>query len=182
MNNLHISRAILADVPGIVQVVTTTFPQDFERNGQLDIEMCFEFFTQAIKDPNEFVVVGKLDEEVVGFVYYVNKPPSNGTVLLDMIGVRKDLQGKGIGTKLICEADDLVVKYIRDVCGITNLATINLSTGFDNPAGQGLYAKADYELRGTMIGFIGKGNVELVMIKDVGNIAYRKNLWNKVRT
>ncbi len=179
MNGLRISRATLGDIPGIVEVVTTTFPQDFERNGQFDVAMCSDFFIQATEDPNEFVVIGKLGEEVVGFVYYVNKPPSNGTVLLDMIGVRKDIQGKGIGTKLICEADDLIVKYIRDVCGITNLATINLSTGFDNPAGQGLYTKAGYELRGTMVGFIGKGNVELVMIKDVGDIPYRKNLWNK---
>lgn len=182
MNTLHIRRAVLADVPGIVNVVTTTFPQDFERNGHFDTMMCSEFFIRAIEDPHEFVVVGTLDEKIAGFVYYVNKPPTNGTIALEMIGVYRDFQGRGWGRKLLTEGDALAVQYFNEQCGIPNIATIHLTTSEDNPAGQNLYMKAGYRHVGNIPGLVGEGNVELVMLKKVGKVEYRKNLWNKPRT
>lgn len=179
MEDILIVTALPTDLEGIVQVVEETFPQDFSYGIGFDKEKCENLFRGAIKDPNEFVVVAKSGEEVIGFAYYINKPPTNGTVLLEMIGIRKDFQGKKIGLKLITEADELVVKYLKEECGIQNLATIHLTTSKDNPAGQKLYLKAGYSHVGDIPGFVGEGNCELVMLKKVADVKYRQGLWNE---
>ncbi len=96
-----------------------------------------------------------------------------------MIGVKKGLQGTGIGTPLLTEGDDIAVRYIRDECGVPNLATIYLSTSADNPVGQRVYLKCGYKHVGDIPGLVGEGNLELVMLKKVSDVKYRKDLWNK---
>lgn len=177
LNNIIVARATAQNLEGIVEVVYNTFPQDFNFGKGFNPEACNSMFARAIKDPNELVCVALKDGEVIGFTYYINKPPTNGTIILEMIGVQKDFQGKGIGIKLITGADEEAVHYFRDECGVPNLATIHLTTSADNPVGQKLYLEAGYEHVGDIPGMVGTGNVEFVMLKKIGYVNYRKGLW-----
>ena len=179
--SVNMRRAKISDLHGIVQVVENVFSQEFDFGAGFDSVECRILFENALKDKNEFVVVAECEHRVIGFIHYVNKPPTNGFIALEMIGVHRDFQGKGIGHKLIVRGDNLVACYFIKDRGVPNLATICLSTGKDNPAGQGLYLKSGYKHVGNIPGLIGEGNEELVMLKKLGNVQYRKNLWNKPR-
>lgn len=174
-----IREATTADLPGITEVAESCFPQDFDFGQGFDRDEAYRLFQGAITDSNEYVCVAVCADGVVGFAYYINKPPTNGTVILEMIGVKKSVQGQGIGITLITEADRMLEHYIRQVRGFRNLATINLSTSSDNPVGQRLYLKAGYRHVGNFPGFVGEGNTELLMLKTLGNVKYRDNLWAK---
>lgn len=175
--NVIFRRAENRDIAGIAEVVRTTFPQDFDFGKGFDSDACRLMFMRAVDDPNELVCVVQNGKKVVGFVYYINKPPTNGTIILEMIGVRKEFQGKGIGRRLLKWADEEAIRYFRDECGVPNLATIHLTTSADNPVGQNLYLSAGYEHVGDIPGLVGEGNKELVMLKKVGKVKYRKGLW-----
>ncbi len=178
--NTIVRRALLTDIEGILDVVSETFSQDFDFGNGFDRERCQRFFRLALDDPNELVIVATgHDRRILGFIHYENKPPTNGTVYLNMIGVRKDCQGLGIGTILLREGDNIAVRYICDECGVPNLATIYLSTSRDNPVGQRLYLKCGYRHVGDIPGLVGEGNTELVMLKKVADVRYRQNLWNR---
>ncbi|MEK7629879.1 MAG: GNAT family N-acetyltransferase [Patescibacteria group bacterium] len=178
---IQIRLAIRGDERGIIDVVEGTFPQDFNYGKGFDREKCRRFFRTALNDENEIVIVAKQGDKIIGFIHYENKPPTNGTVYLNMIGISKNMQGQGIGIKLLIKGDKLAVRYIKEVCGIPNLATIYLSTSKDNPVGQRLYLKAGYIHVGNIPGLVGKGNIELVMLKKVGDVKYKTGLWAKKR-
>lgn len=182
VDSIIVRKAVLNDVVGIAEVARTSFPHDFDFGKGFSDKECRYMFKRAIEDKNELVCIALKGEKVVGFAYYINKPPTNGTIILEMIGVRKDLQEKGIGLKLITEGDKEAVRYFRDECEVANLATIHLTASADNPVGQRLYLDAGYEHVGDIPGMVGTGNNELVMLKKVGNVDYRKNLWNKERS
>ncbi|TSD02443.1 MAG: hypothetical protein Athens071424_89 [Parcubacteria group bacterium Athens0714_24] len=162
----------IGDIEGIIAVAAETFPQDFNFGRGFSREQCQDFFLRALDDPNEFVVVVVRDDEVLGFIHYENKPPTNGTVYLNMIGVRKDVQGQGVGTVLLQQGDAFVVDHLRNRLGISNLATIWLSTSADNPVGQQLYLKCGYECCGEIRGMVGEGNIELAMVKKIADVKY----------
>jgi len=168
-NNILVIEASHNDLGSLVEVIKSTFPHDFELEGKFSYELCRDLFTRAIEDPNEMIYVAKQDKDVVGFCYYINKPPTNGTVILEMMGVRKDLQRKGIGKKLLTEADNKIVQYIQKI-GINNLATIHLTVSEDNEVARKLYDKCGYIHVGDIPGFVGEGNKELVMLKKVSDI------------
>lgn len=74
----------------------------------------------------------------------------------------------------------MVLRYFRDELKC-RVATIHLSTSADNPVAQNLYLKAGYEKRGEIVGMVGKGNVEIQMVKDVDDVGYREGLWVKLK-
>ncbi len=170
----RVRHAIKADLAGIVDVIRSTFPQDFDFGCGFSQTDCETLFSRAICDPFEFVAVLDSDKfGIIGFVYYVNKPPTNGTIILEMIGVKKEFQGRGFGARLLREADELVIANFANC----RIATIHLTTGADNTAGQTLYLGVGYQPAGTIVGFVGDGNVEIFMLKKVSDVSYRQGLW-----
>ncbi len=164
------------DLEGLVEVISTTFPQDFDYGEGFSEEACYKFFERSLQDPNEKVYTAILNNKTVGFVYYINKPPTNGTILLEMMGVRKNYRRQGIGKRLLNFSDEKVVEDFKKK-GINNIATIHLTTSEDNLAAQSLYLQCDYKKEGRIKELVGKGNTEIVMVKKVSDTAYRKDLW-----
>lgn len=177
LKKMEITKAIITDLEGIVQIASEIFPQAFQEDGYFSIERCREMFARALEDHNEAVYVAKDNSEILGFTYYINKPPTNGTVILEMMGVRKDYQKRGIGTRLLKESDAKLVQELKQK-GI-DIATIHLTTSEDNPVAQKLYLHSGYQEIARITGFVGTGNVELFMLKKVSEIPYREGLWNK---
>lgn len=167
-----VRKACLADVNEITDVISETFPQDFNYGNGFNRKECLDMLVEAITDKNEMIIIAEVEGKSVGFIHYENKPPTNGTIYLNMIGVRKDFQGKGIGAQLLREGDELALRYFRENCGVKNIATIWLSTSNDNPVGQELYLKNGYVHRGNIIDMVGEGNTELVMVKKVSDVKY----------
>jgi len=97
----------------------------------------------------------------------MNHPPNNGTAILEMFAVRKDMQRQGIGSRLIAEASDLFVKSQKQQ-GI-NLRTLYLTTNLSNKSAQTIYGRAGYKIAGEIEGFVGDGNTEVIMIKKVND-------------
>ena len=174
---IKINLASLNDLEGICDVAQDVFPQDFDFENGFDRQQCKYLFSTAINDTNESLFIAKTGEEIVGFAYYINKPPTNGTAILEMIGVKKKLQGQGIGLRLLLDSEHIFVKECEN--RRIKLATIHLSTGGDNPVGQKLYLKAGYEKIADIPGFVGDGNLELFMLKKISDTKYRTGLWNK---
>ncbi len=187
MTETTVRKAKKSDLPEIVAIAENAFPQDFDFGEGFDAHKCEKMFRNALADPNEFITVIEVcihdrnthDDimAVVGFAYYVNKPPTNGTVTLEMLGVQETLRDHGLGFMLLDESDRLVVRYIKTKCEVPNLATIHLTVSKDNPAGQRLYIKAGYKHAGDIPGLVGEGNTELVMLKTVDAVRYRTGLW-----
>lgn len=84
------------EISDFIEVVRRTFPHDFEVNGEFNKELCLQMFRFAVIDTFEFVIVAKTNHRIIGFVFYQNKPPTNGEIYLNMIGVHPDFQGQGI--------------------------------------------------------------------------------------
>lgn len=178
IDEIVVRRANREDLSQIVEVAKQTFPQDFQFDGGFSDRECKHLFENALRDQNEDVYVAAKNTHVLGFAYYINKPPTNGTVILEMMGIRTNLQGQGIGTKLTAESADQIAHYLREH-GISNIATIYLTVSSDNLVAQRAYKKAGYEKIVEAFGLVGEGGSEIIMIKRVGDAAYRQGIWTK---
>ncbi len=164
---IKIVEAQLEDIPGIARVLDGTLGQDFvygQRSFEENVGYCF---SRSIPHQHEKVYLAKDGEDIVGFAWFMNHPPNNGTAILEQLAVRKDRQRQGIGSHLIAEASDMFVESQRAL-GI-NLRTLHLTTNFSNEGAQTIYTKAGYQIAGQISGFVGEGNVEVVMVKIVND-------------
>ena len=166
-DKINVVEAEVEDIPGIVKVLNSTLKQDFVY-GSASFEQNVEYsFSRSIARKHEPIYVAKENEEVVGFSWFMNHPPNNGTTILEMFAVRKDKQRQGIGSYLIAKSSGLFVESQKQL-GI-NLRTLHLTTNLSNRGAQNIYTKAGYEVAGEIKGFVGDGNVEVVMVKKVSN-------------
>ena len=166
-NKIKILPATKDDISGIAKVLEDTLGQDF-RFGKNSFEYEVHYlFSRAIEDRNEQVYVAKQEGEILGFAYFINKPPANGTAILEMLAVRKDKQKQGIGSKLIRVSSEMYVEQERNR-GI-KLRTLHLTTNANNENAQKIYRTAGYMPTGEIEGFVGEGNVEIVMLKRVSS-------------
>ena len=167
-DKVKIELANLADIDGITQVLDSVpLRQDFVYGQDSFQENVKYSFTQSIRHEHEGVYVAKEGEEVVGFAWFMNHPPNNGTAILEMFAVRKDKQNYGVGSRLIAEASDLFV-WSQRTLGV-NLRTLHLTTNFSNSGAQTIYGRAGYQIAGQISGFVGDGNIEVVMVKKVSS-------------
>src|SRR3989344_8477769 len=94
---VYVVKAHPGDIAGIVRVLDGTLGQDF-RYGSFSFEENVHYsFSRSISHPNEGVYVAKQilekpESEVVGFAWFMNHPPNNGTAILEIFAVRKDRQ------------------------------------------------------------------------------------------
>ena len=177
MEPLIIEKAVNADLEEIITVIEETFPQDFQFEGEFSYIQCATFLLEATNDKNEQLYVGKIEEEVVGFVYYINKPPTNGTVIVEMMGIKKEFQNQGYGTQLLRRCDDQLVAELKGK-GI-EIATIHLTVSSDNLAAQKAYQRTGYDKVAEIPGFVGEGNIEYLMLKKVSGMKYKSGLWTQ---
>ncbi|GEM_PF-4307198 len=162
---IKIVEAQLEDIPQIATVLENTLGQDFVYGpGSFEENVAYSF-SSSIAHRHEKVYLAKEGEEVVGFAWFMNHPPNNGTAILEQFAVRADKQGQGIGSRLIAEASDLFIESQRGL-GI-HLRTLHLTTNYSNQGAQTIYTRAGYQIAGQIDGFVGEGNVEVVMVKRV---------------
>lgn len=164
-DNIYIDSATRSDIPGIIGVLDGTLGQDFRFGEYSFEENVSHSFLNSLRNRNEGVYVAKDGDEVIGFAWFMNHPPNNGTAILEMFAVRKDKQGKGVGSRLIAETSDMFVESQRNH-GI-NLRTLHLTTNLSNEDAQTIYQRAGYNVAGEIEGFVGRGNIEVVMVKRV---------------
>ncbi len=178
---LSIVEAKEADIPGIARVLDGTLGQDFRYGSRSFEENVAYTFKRSLEHKHEGVYVAKEatpdGEEVVGFAWFMNHPPNNGTAILEMFAVRTDKQRQGIGSRLIVEAGDRFVAS-QQALGV-NLRTLHLTTNYSNGGAITIYPRAGYKLAGQIDGFVGEGNVEVVMIKRVSDAPCPKEYMTK---
>lgn len=99
VKNLEIRKPIKADIDRIKVVVSETdlFPTEM-----LD-EMMRPFFEN--NESGHIWLIAQSENEIVAFAYCEPERMTEGTFNLLAIGVRKSLQGKGIGKKLTKELE-----------------------------------------------------------------------------
>jgi len=166
-DKIKIVEAQITDIPEIAMVLKCTLEQDFIY-GSFSFEQNVEYsFLRSIAHQHERVYVAKEGNDIVGFAWFMNHPPNNGAAILEMLAVGKDYQRQGVGSYLIAESSDLFVESQKKL-GI-NLRTLHLTTNLSNHGAQNIYTKAGYEIAGEIKGFVGDGNVEVVMVKKVSN-------------
>ena len=167
MDRIKIVEAQRKEISGIAKVLEGTLKQDFVY-GPHDFNENVDYsFSASLEREHERVYVAKENDEVVGFAWFMNHPPNNGTAILEMLAVGKDYQRQGIGSYLINESSNLFVESQREA-GI-NLRTLHLTTNLSNQGAQDIYTKAGYEVAGEIKGFVGDGNVEVVMVKRISD-------------
>ena len=166
-DKITISLASFSDISGIAKVLDGTLGQDFVY-GQKSFQSNVAYrFIRSIKDKHEGVYVAKENSDVVGLAWFLNHPPNNGTAILEMFAVRKDKQGQGIGSRLIADASDKFVESQRELgC---SLRTLHLTTNYSNDRAKTIYSRAGFQVAGKIEGFVGDGNVEVVMIKKLSS-------------
>ncbi len=162
-----IREANEGDIAGIATVLDGTLGQDFRFGEHGFKEEVDYLFSRAIEDRNETVYVAQYGKKIVGFAYFINKPPANGTAILEMFAVHKDLHGQGIGSKLIKDASDRFIA--QEKARGVNLRTIHLTTGDYNKGAQRIYNQAGFFKVSEIPGFVGQGNVEFVMLRNVND-------------
>lgn len=156
-----------ADILRIAEILDGTLGQDFRYGPDSFLQNVTYSFIKSIEHRNEGVYVADLEGYAVGFAWFMNHPPNNGTAILEMLAVKKDKQRQGIGSRLIQESSDLFVESQRAL-GV-NLRTLHLTTNLTNKGAQTIYTRAGYEIAGEIKDFVGKGNIEVVMVKKVSD-------------
>ncbi len=164
---IKIVEAQMKDIPGIAKVLDGTLGQDFIYGEDSFLTNVKYDFSRSIAHKHERVYVAKEKEDIVGFAWFMNHPPNNGTAILEMFAVRKDKQHQGIGSYLICKASDMFTKSQMKL-GI-NLRTLHLTTNFSNYKAQTIYKRAGYKIAGKIKDFVGKGNIEVIMLKKLSD-------------
>jgi len=171
-----IREATLDDVSNLVDVAEDAFEQEYKKHSK---ESNATFFREHMSCSRNGLYVAQDGDNLAGFSYFI-PVVRVGTVELVQIGVRKDWQNKGIGTKLLSESSEKYVQKLENKG--EEIYAMYLLTSEDNPVGQRLYKKCGFELKGKMDDlFIGKGDVELVLGKILRpDKIYPKNtIWTK---
>lgn len=176
IDKIKIVPALNKDLSRIANVFSKTLRGDFEYGKRSFEENVSNFFRDVIQSNYQQVYIAKKDNEVMGVAYFNNLPPNNEMCWLEMFAVGVDYQKKGIGLKLVKTSCDMFVEQEKQK-GI-NLKTIALTTNKANSRAQTLYNKAGFiiseDYGGEIRGFVGKGNIEVVMIKPIGNSISRE--------
>ena len=117
-----------------------------------------------LTDNNELYVAKDKSGEVIGFYRIV----LNGAFLifayLNLIAVKKDLRGEGIGTKLLKDAE----RRITQEKGYPFIKKVFLLLGKKNRKAKSYYEKNGYIRVGTIPSLFSVGVDEYLMMKELG--------------
>ncbi|MFH1665532.1 MAG: GNAT family N-acetyltransferase [Candidatus Omnitrophota bacterium] len=114
-----------------------------------DIAILEEVVTDCFKDPPEYLILyEKIEEKAAGFIILGRTPLTAFSWDIYWIVVDKEFQGRGIGSKLIKKAEDLMLRS-----GERAVVRLETSTREAYVSARKLYAKAGYREVGTIRNF-----------------------------
>ena len=99
------------------------------------------------------IVVAEIDEEPVGFIWYVERGAFNRSGYIMLIGVQGDARGAGVGRALMAHAEAALFARSADV--------FLLVSDF-NTAAQAFYRRLGYEQVGVIPDYVVSGVAELL--------------------
>ena len=114
-----------------------------------------EDFLQMYDDSNYEIAVGKLDDEIVGFILIQITDEINITSL----AVKKEFRNLGVGTKLL--------NWLENFALSKNIDTISLEVNSKNITAYLLYEKFGFTVRRERKNYYSDGNTCLEMMKKV---------------
>lgn len=114
-----------------------------------------EDFLQMYDDSNYEIAVGKLDDEIVGFILIQITDEINITSL----AVKKEFRNLGVGTKLL--------NWLENFALSKNIDTISLEVNSKNITAYLLYEKFGFTVRRERKNYYSDGNACLEMMKKV---------------
>jgi putative acetyltransferase len=105
-------------------------------------------YTQQRLEPSEAVtkLVATLDDQVIGYaelVTYPNEPRHRHVGDVNIIAVRDDMQGQGVGRQLLQALIDLADRWLQ-------ITKLNLIVWEDNRAAIHLYKQTGFAIEGTL--------------------------------
>ena len=115
---------------------------------------------QAKKD----VHVALLDGEVVGFFRLVLDGMFLVFAYINLLAIKTDCRGSGIGTKMLAEAEHL----IREQPGYPDIKKSFLLVGKLNRKAKHFYEKNGYKKISTIDDLFSRGDTEYLMMKELG--------------
>lgn len=136
LNAVHISheKLYLGDIAKIHREV---FPNDAK-----DYEQSVKWIRgekSALENGKAYYFAITDSEKLVGYILWKHIGGFRNVIELEQIGVSKDYQGQGLGTKLIDESIRSIELYVRDEVG-EGISKVRVTTGTSNRA-QELYSK-----------------------------------------
>lgn len=153
---IQIRKVVENDVIGLKEVLDSSelFPSEY-----LD-DMMLDYFNNSETEENWFTA---LDERnvIVALGYCVPEKLTNNTYNLLAIAVRKELQGKGIGYKMM--------NYIEDYLRQGNKRILIVETSSDNhyELTRKFYLKLNYIQMATIKDFWNDGEDKIVFLKKL---------------
>ncbi len=134
-------------------IITRLTTEDIVSFGTLikeafDIELVVEKIKTSLLDSNKIYLIAKdkNSNEVIGNILIdieIDAIKNIKKFYLGYVCVRESYKGKGIGTKLLKEAEQLAVDM--------NVDTIWFTSSFDKCAAHNLYKKNNYQIRDTAV-------------------------------
>lgn len=122
MSDLTIRPATPADVPALLDLVTSAYRGDSARRGwshEADLldgqRTDVEALSDLIAAPRSAILLAFRDADLVGCVQVTEPKPNSA--YLGLLSVRPDLQAAGLGRALIATAE----KYAREALGATEM-------------------------------------------------------------
>lgn len=153
-DHLIVRLAAQADCDEIAQLAINCFPLDYKKGNSesADQSIAKEWWRKRINlfpYALTFVVKNIDSDEVVGFAYFMMIGGLSGVVQLEIIGVHEEYRKKGLASRLITEAAEMVNTHLLSKFNV-KLFKIMLTTSSDNPVSHTVYKKLGFELIGDL--------------------------------
>lgn len=122
---------------------------------QVTIDSAARRFTQGVSQ-SATILIAETDQQVSGFIWYVEKGAFNRSGYVMLVGVAPEAQHLGIGAALMDAAEQVLFRSGRDV--------ILLVSDF-NQAAQRFYQRRGYRQVGSLADYVLPGVSELIYRK-----------------
>ncbi len=141
------------DIDGIAKIIDDT--ELWKRYG-LDYEKAKRRFNKGLSE-NANIFVADIDGEITGFIWFVPKGAFDRSGYIELIGVKSDFRGQGIGRKLL----EFVENHFPSVNEVFLLVSdFNLEA-------QRFYSNLGYKKVGEIKDYVVKGITEFIFYKKV---------------
>jgi len=145
------------DIPGSADILWESGL--WQRYG-LDYDSAVRSFMQGI-GRGEKILVAKVENQVLGFIWFALRGIFDEGAYIRLIGVRKGFQRRGIGSALMQAAEEIIFQSSSNI--------FLLVADFNTPAQQ-FYEKLGYRKIGELKNFVVQGVTEWIYRKTTGPI------------
>ena len=153
MQNLKLKELSKEDVNDLVKLEKELFKNPYSE----------ELLLRELKTPFSCGIVAKRGEETVGYcLFWI----VSGQCEIHRIGVKREFQGKGIGS--------LLIKAVIDLCKRGGISEVLLEVSEENERALNLYRKFGFFEEGIRKNYYGSENAILMKLKLGGEDAERR--------